>query len=733
MIYDNERTDARLLRDWIDHQNPEALGALVDRYAPLVLGVCLRQCRQRTDAEDAFQVTFMILARSSHSIRDATTLPAWLHATAYRVAARSRQQRDVSDPVALESLPARANSLPDVTQRHELQVLDEELNALPETLRTPLVLHYLEGQQIAEVADQLGSTHGSIRGRLQRGRHALRRRLILRGVSLGSALAAIGVCKATAATTATLVEQTHLALTQQPETFAPQPTADPVVPNGATTQSSTLFFSSTVGVVMRSASLAIIGTLMLTLWISYQGPEGEQLASSKPAQQGKPAAKKLLLDQPSLTMPEQPTITQINPSPSVPLNRQSPSPATAVKPSEDNSDATPGAKGNSSQTTLFQAGGMGGGGMGGMGGGGMGGMGGGGMGGGMQQQQAPQPPRPRAPEPTAFEDELAEFLRQPLETELSASSVQELANAIESQLQIPVVVSQQPQMSSLALDQSLTLQAHKLPLGVSLKNALRPLMLRTIIRDDSLMIVPDTVALAKQGIGTSRYINVDDAYVRKVEEALQIETSLDLAVVPLNKFLSELSTSQPDASEVLQFRLDMRALEDMGLTDDLPVKIKMSNVSIHDMLQVILRDLDLALRPRNGFVEVTTIDEAQNPANMLTRIYWLDGTGFGSIDSALMMIQTVVTPDVWEALGGPATCAPVNNSSSGRLGIVVAAPFQEHREIESLLKAIREGIVDPNPNPDPPSAAGPSGGMTGMGGGMGGMGGGWGGGGGGMM
>ncbi|XZE54574.1 RNA polymerase sigma factor [Planctomycetaceae bacterium SH139] len=725
MIYDNERTDARLLRDWIDHQNREALGALVDRYAPLVLGVCLRQCRQRTDAEDAFQVTFMILARSSHSIRDATTLPAWLHATAYRVAARSRQQRDVSDPVALDALPARANDLPDVTQRHELQVLDEELNALPETLRTPLVLHYLEGQRVAEVADQLGSTHGTIRGRLQRGRHALRRRLILRGVSLGSALVAISASKVTAATTATFVAQTHLALSNQPETFAPQPTADSVVPNSATTQSSTLFFSSTVGVVMRSASLAIIGTLMLTLWISYQGPEGEQLASSEPAQQGQaaqqgqPAAKKLLLDQPSLTVPEQPTITQINPSPSVPLDRQSPSPATAVKPSEDNSDATPGAERNSAQTTLFQAGGMG----------GMGGMGSGSMGPGMQQQQAPQPPRPRVPEPTAFEEQLADFLSQPLETEISAGSVQALAKAIESQLQIPVVVSQQPQMSTLSTDQPLTLQAYKMPLGVSLKNALRPLMLRTIIRDDAIMIVPDTVALAKQGIGTSRYINVDDAYVRKVEEALQIETSLDLAVVPLNQFLSEISASQPDASEVLQFRLDMRALEDLGLTDDLPVEINMSDVSIHDMLQVILRDHDLALRPRNGFVEVTTIDKAQNPENMMLRVYWLDGTGFGSIDSALMMIQTVVTPDVWEMLGGPATCAPVNNSSSGRLGIVVAAPFQEHREIESLLKAIREGIVDPNPNPDPPSTAGPSGGMTGMGGGMGG----WGGGGGGMM
>jgi hypothetical protein len=68
--------------------------------------------------------------------------------------------------------------------------LHRELAALPESIRAPLVLCYLEGRTQEEAARQLGWSLSTVRGRLQRGREKLRRRLERRGVALTAALGA---------------------------------------------------------------------------------------------------------------------------------------------------------------------------------------------------------------------------------------------------------------------------------------------------------------------------------------------------------------------------------------------------------------------------------------------------------------------------------------------------------------------------------------------------------------
>src|SRR5438270_8946996 len=85
-----------------------------------------------------------------------------------------------------------------LTARELLAAVDEEVQRLPEVYRLPVLLCCLEGHAQEEAARLLGWTPDSLRGRLERGRARLRRRLARRGLTLPAALAAVGIGQAAA-------------------------------------------------------------------------------------------------------------------------------------------------------------------------------------------------------------------------------------------------------------------------------------------------------------------------------------------------------------------------------------------------------------------------------------------------------------------------------------------------------------------------------------------------------
>src|SRR5271156_2147013 len=85
-----DATDANLLEQFRLQQDEAAFTALVQRYGPLVLGVCRRVLHDSHEAEDAFQATFFVLARRAPAIRNPEALSSWLHGVAVRIAQRAR-------------------------------------------------------------------------------------------------------------------------------------------------------------------------------------------------------------------------------------------------------------------------------------------------------------------------------------------------------------------------------------------------------------------------------------------------------------------------------------------------------------------------------------------------------------------------------------------------------------------------------------------------------------------
>ena len=190
-------TDVQLLDRFLNDVEAAAeasFTALVRRHGPMVLRVCRGELRDLHAAEDAFQATFLILARRARSIRDRASLASWLYGVARRVARRARRDRD-----RRTARERRSAVMRDDPARHAYEPPDlmpevqEEVDRLPERYRSPIVLCYLEGLTHEEAAFQLRIPPGTVKTRLSRGRERLRVRLMHRGLApalIASVLAA---------------------------------------------------------------------------------------------------------------------------------------------------------------------------------------------------------------------------------------------------------------------------------------------------------------------------------------------------------------------------------------------------------------------------------------------------------------------------------------------------------------------------------------------------------------
>jgi RNA polymerase sigma factor (sigma-70 family) len=193
------RTDGQLLRGFVLRREEAAFAELVHRHGPMVLALCRRLLPQDADAEDAFQATFLVLARKAASIRKQESAANFLYGVARRIAMRVRVEatrRPAATPAAASA--SRNDPAAEAGRRELRAILDAELSRLPEKYRTPVVLCYFKGRSHAEAAGQLGWPEGTVKGRLARARDLLRGRLARRGVALSATALAVGLVEQTA-------------------------------------------------------------------------------------------------------------------------------------------------------------------------------------------------------------------------------------------------------------------------------------------------------------------------------------------------------------------------------------------------------------------------------------------------------------------------------------------------------------------------------------------------------
>jgi RNA polymerase sigma factor (sigma-70 family) len=186
---DHEQPDGVLLQRFVEQRDQEAFADLVRRHGPLVANVCRQVLGNDQDAEDAFQATFLVLARKANTIRKPGSTGSWLHGVALRVAKKHRAALARRPNGTLHS-PAMLQTDPgdDMTWKELKGVVHEELDRLPARCKAPILLCYFEGLTQDEAALRLGCKPRTCKARLARGRDLLRRRLLKRGVTLPAAL-----------------------------------------------------------------------------------------------------------------------------------------------------------------------------------------------------------------------------------------------------------------------------------------------------------------------------------------------------------------------------------------------------------------------------------------------------------------------------------------------------------------------------------------------------------------
>lgn len=184
--------DSELINQFALSGDEAAFEALVKRHGPMVLRVCQRVLGHKEDAEDAFQATFLVLAKKAVSIRYPNLLGNWLYGVAYKTALKAKRSRARNKMTYVSEVPETAAAGDQDWHRDLRQLLDTELSLLNAKYRAPIVLCDLEGMSRSEAAARIGIPEGTLSSRLHEARIQLAQRLTRRSLAIsGGSLATL--------------------------------------------------------------------------------------------------------------------------------------------------------------------------------------------------------------------------------------------------------------------------------------------------------------------------------------------------------------------------------------------------------------------------------------------------------------------------------------------------------------------------------------------------------------
>jgi RNA polymerase sigma-70 factor (ECF subfamily) len=183
-------TDRELV-DRAREGDAQAFGQLVRRHQQRIHRLAMHLLRDRAEAEDVMQETFIRAYRALTRFDGRSEPYTWFYRIAINLSLntlRSRKSRRTtteSDDARLDAIINEKQTLadaPDDAARNQLyEALSQGIDELSETLRTTLVLVCIDGRSHEEAAAMLGAPEGTIAWRVHEARRKLKEYMIKRG------------------------------------------------------------------------------------------------------------------------------------------------------------------------------------------------------------------------------------------------------------------------------------------------------------------------------------------------------------------------------------------------------------------------------------------------------------------------------------------------------------------------------------------------------------------------
>ncbi len=161
-------------------RDPDALAQLYRQHYPAIARYVHRRITQESEAEDVISEVFVQMVKHLRSYRwRGVPFRIWLYRIATHQICRwaRRRRRWANEQLdALEEVGA-----PAATSEHDVELVGLVLATLPPRLQNVLTLYYLQELPVAEVAQVVRCSLGTVKSRLHEGRRMLRERLLKRG------------------------------------------------------------------------------------------------------------------------------------------------------------------------------------------------------------------------------------------------------------------------------------------------------------------------------------------------------------------------------------------------------------------------------------------------------------------------------------------------------------------------------------------------------------------------
>jgi len=276
------KTDGELLAQFSADHSQAAFTELVNRHGAMVHGVALRVLADHHEAQDVMQAVFLTLARKASALRRSESVGGWLHTVAWRAAMdvqRSRHSRQQREETAMREQPLATPAADPAAGLFRAE-LDAALNDLPERYRQPVVLFHLEAKSLEETAQRLGLNLKTAGTRLSRAREHLRKKLVRRGVTVGSVGALTVLLSAESG--AAVLPSTIVASTVSAATGGAVSTTVAALSKGALNM---LFWNSVKTAVLTAACAGVVGTSVVVAQ--------RAVSDSSPAPATKPMPKEV--------------------------------------------------------------------------------------------------------------------------------------------------------------------------------------------------------------------------------------------------------------------------------------------------------------------------------------------------------------------------------------------------------------------------------------------------------